>query len=165
MSFFESFGMDEINIHDYFEDWNLKHNHRIEDFLWHLFNTLLSENALQSKEITDFYNRNERIYNEMISFRRKIEKKPANEIHKIWNKNKLELTFESSNLEMDVIICASYDCEFKNEINNRIISFKEALKNAIIPYDNCKRKQGCVCCFVFQPKRDINGTLIRKDKN
>lgn len=163
MPFFETFGINEQNLRSYYQEWKIEFSDNIYDFLWHIFNTLLNENASQSKDVINFYKRNERIYTEMISFRRRIEKKPANELHKIWNKNRLELTYESSNLEMDIMISVSKDCEYFEKLNNKILSFKEALKNDIIPYEHCQREQGCVCGFLFQPKRDETGSLIRKE--
>ncbi len=164
MPFLESFGINEENIRSYYNEWKIEFSESINDFLWHIFNTLLNENASQSNDIINFYKRNERIYIEMISFCRRIEKRPANELHKVYNENRLKLTYETSTLELDVKILSPRGCSFPNEINERVIPFKEALKNDIIPYEKCERKQGCACSFSFLPKRDTNGRLLKKNK-
>lgn len=128
-----------------------------------IFNHLLHENGHQSEDIIGFYERNEMIYREMISFRRSIEGKKANEIYKAYNRNSVELVIESNadiGVEYDFTIITPSDCEACQHLTDKIISKKEALKNDTIPYEKCTRKQVCVCLLSIMPRRDENGRLI-----
>ena len=162
MSFFENFGMQEENIRNYYQEWTLKFGDNAEDFLWHIFNKLLSENALQSKDIKGFYKRNIEIYMQMLYFRRKIEGKNANEIQQSLNRNKLELQFETSNLELNVQVSSAKDCDACKKISEQGYPIREVLKNDVIPYEACNRQNGCVCVYTFKPLRDENKSLITK---
>ena len=164
LSFFETFGMNEQNIRSYYEDWKIKSSDNINDFLWHIFNTLLNQNAAQSKDIIGYYERNIEIYLQMLNLRRKIERKPANEIQKCLNRNKLELRFESSNLELNVVVSTTTGCDACKEVYNKEFPIREVLKNDVIPYETCTRNAGCACVYTFRPIRDENENLIRKSK-
>lgn len=160
--FFEKFGITKENIINHYDYWKLNRIDRIEDYLWYIFNLLLSENAKQSKDIIKFYKRNDEIYLQMLYLRRKIEGKPANEIQQALNNNRLELYLETTQYEFDVIISATNDCEACQNIDRKIITIKEALKDNIIPYNECKRKQGCACSYSIKLKRDKNDSLIKR---
>ena len=164
MPFFDNFGMEEQNIRSYYEEWKVEFSTNINDFLWHIFNTLLHENATQSKDLERFYKRNIEIYFEMLYLRRKIEGKAANEIQQCLNRNKLQLQFESSNLELNVIVATTKDCEACKEIYNKEFPIRDVIKSDVIPYENCTRKIGCACVYTFKPIRDENDNLIRKSK-
>lgn len=154
--------MTEEGIISHYDQWKLNKVDRIEDYLWYIFNFLLNENAKQSKDIINFYKQNDEIYMQMLYFRRKIESKPANEIQQALNNNRLELKIETTQYEFDVIINTANDCEACQNIDRKIISIKEALKDKIIPYNECNRKQGCACLYNIKLKRDKNDRLIRK---
>lgn len=162
MSFFENFGMQEENISTYYQEWTIKFGDNAEDFLWYIFNKLLSENASQSKDIIGFYERNIEIYTQMLYFRRKIEGKNANEIQQSLNRTKLELQFENSNLELNVKVSSANDCTACNEILEQEYPIREVLKSDVIPYESCNRENGCVCVYTFKPLRDKNNSLISK---
>ncbi len=162
LSFFETFGLEEKGIRTSYQEWTTKFGDSVEDFLWHIFNTLLNENASQSTDLIGFYERNIDLYMQMLYFRRKIEGKAANEIQQTLNKNKLELQFESSNLELTVIVSKANDCEACQEISNKEYPIREVIKNDVIPYETCNRERGCVCGYTFKPLRDDNNSLIRK---
>lgn len=98
----------------------------------------------------------------MLYFRRKIEGKPANEIQKDLNYNRIELYMETTSYEFDVIISATNDCEACKNIDRKIITINESLENNIIPYNECKRKQGCACLYSIKLKRDKNDRLIKR---
>lgn len=162
ISFFEDFGMNEENIRSYYEEWKFKNSHNIEDYLWHIFNILLAENASQSKDILKFYERNINIYLEMLYFRRKLEGKQANEIQKSLNRNKLQLQFDSSNIEFNVIIAVTKDCDACINLEGKEFPIRNVIKKDVIPYEICNRIQGCACVYTFRPKRDENDILIKK---
>lgn len=162
LPFFEKFGMTKENILSHYDKWKLNRIDKIEDYLWYIFNFLLNENASKSKDVIDFYKRNDEIYQQMLYFRRKIERKPANEIQQLLNYNRLELKIETTQYEFDVIICATNDCEACQNIDRKIITIKEALKDNIIPYNECKRKNGCACTYSIKLKRDKNDDIIKR---
>lgn len=138
---------------------------RIEDYLWFIFNHLINENAKQSVSLIDLYTRNDRIYREMISFRRRVEGKRVNELQKLYNQNKVNLDLESGlslGFEMEFVIIGVNDCEESKKISCKHITVEQALQNNIIPYENCTRRQGCACLMSLIPKRDANGNLIIK---
>lgn len=162
LPFFKKFGMTRENILNHYEDWKLNRVDRVEDYLWYIFNFLLNENVKQSRDIINLYKRNDEIYMQMLYFRRKIEGKPANEIQQALNYNRLELKIETTPYEFDLIINGTKDCQACKNIDRKIITIKEALKNNIIPYNKCTRKQGCACLYSLKLKRDNNDRLIRK---
>lgn len=162
MDFFKEFGMTEKNIRSYYAEWSVKHYERIEDFLWHVFNHLLHENASQSKDIIGFLKRNREIYLQMHHFRRVVEGKKAHEILQLLNRTKLELTFEQSNIETDVFVIGAPECKASQELRDEKFPIKDVFIKDVIPYDNCTRERGCVCCYGFEGKRDSGGSLIRK---
>ncbi len=164
MSFFETFGMNEQNIRSYYQEWKIEFSDNINDFLWHIFNTLLNENAAQSNDVLGFYKRNIEIYLQMLYFRRKIEGKKANEIQNCLNRNKLELKFESTDLELNVVVSTTKDCDSCKELEGKEFPIREVIKNDVIPYENCTREQGCACVYSFKTLRDKNDVLIRKSK-
>lgn len=165
ISFLEEFGINENNIVEYYNTWKENRTENIEDYLWFIFNYLLNENAKRSDDVIGFFKRNDQIYIEMLSFRRKIEGKKANEILKIFNTNRVNLELEqniSSKLEIDFIIIGTMDCEESKKIDGKIVSKSEAIENNIIPYEKCTRNQGCVCLMSAKPRRDKNGRIVRK---
>tara|TARA_B100002052_G_C15839279_1_gene579369 strand:+ start:857 stop:1417 length:561 start_codon:yes stop_codon:yes gene_type:complete len=168
MTFFEEFGMNRKNIIEYYQTWKINKSERIEDYVWHIFNHLLNENAQQSENLKDLFERNQKIYSHMISFRRRFEGKKANEIQRLYNLNRVNLDLESnrnSNFEIDFVIIGTNDCDESKRISELIITKQQAVENNVIPYSKCTRKQGCVCLMGVMPKRDVNGRLIRKVKN
>lgn len=167
MTFFEEFGMNEKNIIEYYQTWKTNRPESIEDYLWYIFNHLLNENAKQSESLKSLYKRNEKIYSQMLYFRRRFEGKKANEIQKLYNTNKVNLDLESdlhSSLEMEFVIIGTNDCEQSKRLSEKIIAKEQALQNNIIPYEECSRRQGCVCLMGMKAKRDKNGRLIRKNE-
>ena len=164
MPFLETFGMQEENIRTFYQEWTTKFGDNVGDFLWNIFNKLLNENASQATDLILFYEQNIDLYMQMLYFRRKIEGKAANEIHQTLNRNKLELQFESSSLELSVIISTANDCDACKEISNKEYPIREVIKNDVIPYEKCNRERGCICGYTFKPLRDENNSLIRKRK-
>lgn len=168
ITFFEEFGMNEKNIIEYYQTWKKNRTESIEDFLWYIFNHLLSENAKQSESLKSLLERNEKIYSQMIYFRRRFEGKKANEIQKLYNTNKVNLDLESdlnSSFEMEFVIIGTNDCEQSKRVSEKTITIKQALENNIIPYEQCSRRQGCVCLMGMKAKRDENDRLILKREN
>lgn len=164
MPFLKKFAMVENNIREYYLKWNESDQDCIEDFLWFLFNNLIEQNHKQSKDLKGFYERNDLIYQEMINFRRKHEKKNANEIRKLFNFNRVSLQLLDINDQFywQFQIIAANDCEACKNLNGLNISINDALKNEFIPYESCDRKVGCVCMMGLTAKRDENGKLIYK---
>ncbi|MEO2071854.1 MAG: hypothetical protein ABGW99_11025 [Zunongwangia sp.] len=163
LSFFEKFGMNEGNIIRHHKSWKENRPDIIEDYLWYIFNRLLIENKHQSRDLIEFYERNRLIYSEMISFRRKIEGKKANEIQNMYNRNIVELELEKNSengIAYDFTVITPQDCKACQHLTDKVISKREALENNTIPYENCTRTQGCVCLISIMPRRDENGRLI-----
>lgn len=165
MDFFQKFGMDEENIRIYYDWWKDKHSESIEDFLWHIFNHLLSENASQSKDIEGFYERNRKIYSEMLQFRRIIEGKKANEILQLLHQTDIALRYEQTSLDLDAGVVGHPDCSVSQELKDKRFSIRDAIKADVIPYERCTREKGCACTYTFHPKRDSEGRLINKKES
>ncbi len=168
MPFFKEFGMTEDNILNHYQVWKKEGAFSVEDYLWYIFNLLLDENSKQSVHLKDFYSRNVQIYSQMISFRRKVESKKANEIQKLYNSSKVNLDLEScatSTFKFDFVIIGTNDCEQSKKISGKSITKEQAILNNVIPYEKCSRKQGCVCLMSMVPKRNSNGSLIDSKSN
>ena len=165
MPFYSKFGMNEENIIQYYDSWKKNRPDIIEDYAWFIFNYLITENAKQSDSLLDLYKRNESIYREMLSFRRKVEGKKANEIQKLYNKNQVELELQElsdSAVEYDFTIITPKNCKSCEHLTDKIITKQQAIKNDIIPYSDCERLGGCVCLICVIPKRNEEGRLIYK---
>ena len=164
MSFFKKFGMEEHNIRQYYLEWNKSDKDCIEDYIWFLFNNLIEQNQKQSKDLQGFYERNDLIYQEMIYFRRKHEGKPANEIQRLFNYNRVNLNL----LQIDnqfywqFQIMIGNNCKACENLEGFKVSSDDALKNELIPYEKCDRKAGCTCMMALTAKRDKDGKLIFK---
>ena len=162
LSFFNDFALSENYIRDYFEEWKINNRDRIEDYIWHLFNLLLSENAYNAKDLYSFYKKNDSIYTQMLYFRRKYENNSANEIKRLIDKNKIDLYNEDSKYELEVFIITTKDCKACIGLESQVFSIEEASQGDIIPYDKCDRYIGCTCSYSIKAKKNSNGRLIRK---
>lgn len=149
-------------IRRYHAEWKLKFTERIEDFLWHIFNHLLQENAAQSKDVIGFYKRSWLIYSEIVGFRRKYEGNKANELWEQMVRNKLNLSFEQSTIELNAFVSGAPECEAFQEIKNIKLPISDFIKKDILPYDKCTREGGFVCMYVYEVRRDAQDRLISK---
>lgn len=163
IDFFQEFGMEEDNIRKYYAEWKLKFGERIEDFLWHIFNHLLQENATQSQDIKGFYKRSWLIYSEMVRFRRKHEGKKENELWEQAVKNKLAMTYEQATIELDAFVIGAPECEALQEIKDIKLPIGEMVKKDIIPYNKCTRERGCVCFYSCLGRKDSQGRYISRE--
>ena len=162
MTFLSQFGMEEQNIIDYYETWKTSNTQNIDDYLWFIFNNLLNENKIQSNDVLGFYKRNLTIYSAMLSFRRKVEHKKANEIQALYNHTRVNIDLLNRNnpLHYHFGLIGCSDCEKSKELTGTYISIEEALENKKIPYSECTRRQGCACGMGMVVKRDKNGNLM-----
>lgn len=156
-NFFYKFGINEIEILKRYETFQIKKSGVIEDFLWGLFNYIIIENSKNANSLIELYKNNHCIYLEMVSFRRKYEKKKENRLWKFVIENALKRDIEnlsSHRLQYAVEIITCDDCESCHSIKGKIISVEEALNNKTIPYDTCSRDKGCCCDMILIAKRE-----------
>lgn len=162
MDFFIDFKMEEDNIRSHFEVWKIDHSGRVEDYLWYILNILLHENAVASATLKGFYERNNNIYSQMLWFRRKIEKKPANEIYELMIKSRANMQYESTNLYLTTKICSPSDCSLKDKLESLEVPLEVIIKEGVIPFSECDRANGCACIYLYNPTRDKNDRIIKK---
>lgn len=162
-SFFENFKMDEANVITVYNDWKLMNpNKRINDFIWAMFNELLLRIAKQAKTETELYKYQRIVYGEMVYFLKRIESRNANYIVKLFQNCVLnEAALSPLFLKAEVLTDSR--CEVCKNFKY-IAPIEQALKDSVIPLNNCPNPLGCTCCYAFQSERDKNGRLIRNNR-
>ncbi|MBS1661876.1 MAG: hypothetical protein JST68_12590 [Bacteroidetes bacterium] len=61
-----------------------------------------------------------------------------------------------------VTIIGDKQCAAVEALNGMTVSLENALLKQPIPYDNCSRQLGCICCYGIHAERNPTGRLIRK---
>lgn len=69
---------------------------------------------------------------------------------------------KKSNLKLNVSFITKGCCLECDKLNGIGLSLEEVLKTKPLPYKNCTRELGCICCYGFHCIRDVNGRLVRK---
>ena len=69
---------------------------------------------------------------------------------------------EKSNLKLNAFFITKGCCKECDKLHGIELSLEEILKTKLLPYKNCTRESGCICCYGFHCVRDPNGRLIRK---
>lgn len=161
MNFLEKFGLYESVIRQYYEDWKkLQPEASANDYLWHVFQTLLDSVVEKFNTEEQLYELNFEIYSKMREFLVKVEKRNANHILKMMNENQLRLWKIRANFKSEVEIISGHCCEFCDSLNNKRISFEEAIEKRYLASKNCTNKYGCNCCYSQVSVKDENGNLI-----
>lgn len=69
---------------------------------------------------------------------------------------------ELANFKTYVTIIGGERCAAAEVVNGLAVSLENALLEQPIPYANCSRPLGCICCYGVHWERNLNGKLIPK---
>jgi hypothetical protein len=61
-----------------------------------------------------------------------------------------------------VQVIAGPGCTAATQADGFVVPIEDALQEQPIPYANCSRPLGCICCYGFQAERDLNDQIILK---
>jgi hypothetical protein len=156
--------LEEANYNQNLSEWIEKHGNTEQsrkDFLWHVYQTLLSSVAKDySHDLKLMYDIQRKLYSEMFLF---LIAEDKNRTVAQQGINHCDIQKAAlSELKMDGIIMGGNRCELTKQINQKTYPLKDLLMKDAIPYQDCPRIGGCNCCYAFIPLRDKNGRLIRK---
>ncbi len=150
MTFLSSFGMEENDIREHYATWKLKSNNiQIEDFLWHIFQMLLHDTAIQAKSEYELHQNHSKIYSEMTKFRRQVEKKKENRLHQLSLSENILAMQANLGTKLSVVVIADC-CPYCNSLNGNVYEIKDALKNKYLGSEKCTRELGCRCVYAFR---------------
>lgn len=152
LPFFSEFGMTEQSLRDSYITWSSKRPKLAKDYVWFLFQNLLFETAKQSETQQELFKHHNTIYSEMLLFRRKIERKKANEILQLFLSNLIKKTIAETNFILKVQIISGHCCPYCDSLNGQITSVEETLKKMQLGSKNCSNLKGCNCTYAFVPK-------------
>jgi hypothetical protein len=85
-----------------------------------------------------------------------------NHIQKASHHNELLIADEGewkTNVELLCISC----CPACDALDGQVMDLEQALREQPLPPDNCTRKAGCVCLYVYIAARVENNRLIHRD--
>lgn len=161
-SFFIQFGLNELHIRKSYENWNKGESQNIKDFLWFLFQSLLYNVENNSSSEVDKYSKQRIIYLQMVDFKRRFEKKKANEILQLFFETDIKLNFTRSNISLKAMIVSGCCCPYCDSLNQKTFTCEEVLNKKYLGSINCTNERGCNCCYAFVSQRDEKGRLILK---
>lgn len=165
LPFLKRFGLYESIIRKYYEDWKTAQPSATEnDYLWHIFQTLISSIAEKANSQEQFYELSHATYSKMWEFLIHIEKRNGNHVKLLMHENEIRLWKLTTPFKSEVIIISGHCCKFCDDLNQIKISFEEALTNKYLASDNCTREWGCNCCYSLVSVKDENGDLIIFEK-
>ena len=160
---FNGVGITNNSIIEYQKDYQSKTgNDSIFNFLWSLFNRSLLISAKNAKTEFDLYSQNSKLYASMLQFRRKYEKKNANEILQLQLKSGLLMSDAQSDTKLVVEVIAGHCCEYCNSLDTKVFPIDDVLKNQYLGSDSCTNPHGCNCCYAAICAKDDNGKIIMK---
>lgn len=159
LPFFSRIGMTENQIRNSYKAWSESGITFINDYVWHLFQTLLSASANQSKTTVELYNYQKDIYLEMLFFRRKYEKDKANKILQLFLDANIKKTLLETRSELRIIIISEICCDYCDGLSKSSYEPLDVLKNKYLGSEKCTDPNGCNCVYAFESIRDSNGRL------
>jgi hypothetical protein len=69
---------------------------------------------------------------------------------------------KKTGLKLNATLITKGCCSECDKIDGKELTFEEVLSTNPLPYKNCIRENGCICCYGFKTMRDKDGRLIRK---
>ena len=69
---------------------------------------------------------------------------------------------ELSTFKTYVMIIGGQRCTAAELIDGLVVPLEDTLREQPIPYANCSRPLGCICCYGIHAERDLTGNLITK---
>ncbi|APU09832.1 hypothetical protein A5M85_05920 [Cellulophaga lytica] len=135
------------------------------DYLWYLFNKLLSDNKkLNPLQILE---KNKNIYYKMGLFVMKYEQGNRNTYTRMSfdaELNSYVLKDKDSLIEFVTAVVNKNCCEYCDSFNGLELSPSDMLNTQPLASDKCTNLYGCNCVYSLKPKRDKDNHLIYKSK-
>lgn len=90
-----------------------------------------------------------------------VESKKGTVMLEIANHYELKAA-ELTNFKTYVTIIGGERCAAAEAVNGLAVPLEDALLSQPIPYANCSRPLGCICCYGVHGERNLDGKLIPK---
>lgn len=146
---------------DIFETYKTKQSQAsVNDFIWYIFNILLSENSRQSTNIDKLYETKIEILLKMWEFVKRYEGKKGNDILQDVEKIRME-KYKLLPFKVKLKIVSGHCCSFCDALKDKEFTIEEYLQQQPIGSDNCTRDGGCNCRTIAEAIRDASGELVR----
>jgi|GEM_PF-2841549 len=129
-------------------------------FLWHFLEYWATVLAERYSNVTRRYQQLQAFYLALWCFQI-VEEKDGTNYMELANYYKLK-TAELAEYKTYVTIIGGTQCAAAEAIDGKATPLEEALVNQPIPYANCSRPHGCICCYGVHGVRDLNGRLVLK---
>lgn len=161
--FFKDYGLTTNDIKEDYKKFSVESpGSSSNDFIWQLFQGLIVEVSKTSKDLSEMYRKQERVYYEMASFVREYEGSNGNLYKQLGFACQLHsLSSEVTGFIMEVEVMSGSCCEYCNQFHSRRFSIEEVLNNKYLASEKCTNEFNCNCCYAVLPKKDTNGNLIR----
>ncbi|MGN6401684.1 MAG: hypothetical protein ACTHMD_14610 [Flavisolibacter sp.] len=161
MKWFLKYGMNEYDIRKCYEKYkNKQPQSSANDFIWEIFNTLLSKNSKQSNTTEQFYHNQIDILIHMWEFVKHYEGRTGNDILKDIERQRMAL-YELLPYKVMVKISSGHCCPYCNALNEKEFTIEGYLQQQPLGSESCTRESGCNCRTISIPQRDNTGRLIR----
>ncbi len=163
--FLARFKIEQSKFEDDYIEWKEKNpNLEFNEFMWQYFQETAIRLAEEAKSASELYTSMRDIYNEMVWYRIRDERKKPDEL--LDSKHYYELmAAKSSGYKTKVIIIGRPDCKKCSNIQY-CINLETELKRRTLPFKNCPmvksgRYLACSCCYAFEMIRDKNDLPIK----
>jgi hypothetical protein len=164
LSYFQTFHLTEDALRTYYSQFkSLLPTASDGDFLWHVFQLIVKEIAKQSHSEEQLYRLNEGVYLKMWEYLVTVENKNGNHVMRLHNENQLRLWQLQFQLKFKwhIVIISGHCCPYCDSLDEKELTFEEALEQQPLASKHCTRELGCNCCYVTRASRDANGRLIK----
>jgi hypothetical protein len=128
-----------------------------KDFLWNFCQELVHKFDKTTPDARQRYQQLRAIYLLMWGFLIG-EKRSGTELQRLKNLCELKLA-ELNPFRMNVQVIGTDQCTAATRVDGMVVLLEEALITQPIPYSECIRPLGCICCYGMHSVRDSNDRL------
>lgn len=167
---FEKYGHSQQYLRDHFIEWSKNRPASVNDYLWYMFNRLITEN--RSLTLEQMAYKNSTIYLSMAIFVGKYEGDNPNHYKRLHLEQDLLMYLARDSgveSEINVIANGQYTCDHGIALDGKSMSLEDALREQPLASGKCiitqdfRKPIGCQCWYTYTAKRDENGKLIFKE--
>ncbi len=163
LDFFRKYGLSETMIREIYEKW-LPGTGLITDFIWFIFEYLLTEIAKQKTPLAlEFHRLTSDVYNQMAMYLIKEGKRNPNYLLKKFHYHELCYSeIATTNFVVEVEILSRKCCPYCDNINGLKMTIEEAKEKQLLASENCTNARNCTCSYLVKPLRgDDRWALVK----
>jgi hypothetical protein len=159
----EKYEVSEEDFNQQHTAWIVKAGHSLESekaFLWHFLEHWATVLAERHPDTIRRYQQLRAFYLVLWCFQI-VEEKDGTTYMKLANYYELKAA-ELADYKTYVTVIGGNRCTAAEAFNGMATPLDEALVNQPIPYADCSRPHGCICCYGVHGVRDLNDKLVKK---